>query len=585
MAEKTSVGKRFDVWAPFAESVTLLAEGQQYEMRAHDDGAAGWWTADVPRRAGTDYGYLVNGEGPFPDPRSQRQPGGVHALSRTFDASSYAWNDSDWAGRGLGGAVIYELHLGTFTPEGTLDAAVEKLDYLVELGIDFVELLPVNAFNGPHNWGYDGVLWFAVHEAYGGPEAYQRFVDAAHAAGLGVIQDVVYNHLGPSGNYLPKFGPYLKSGEGNTWGDSVNLDGPGSDDVRQYILDNAAMWLSDFHVDGLRLDAVHALRDERAVHILEDLASLADGIEAETGVPKTLIAESDLNNPRLIYRRDTNGYGLEGQWSDDFHHAVHVNLTGETAGYYADFDSLGALAKVLEHGFFHDGSYSSFRGRHHGRPIRPGLVHPAALVVCNQNHDQIGNRAAGDRLSANLSYGRLALAAVLTMTSPFTPMLFMGEEFGASTPWQFFTSHPEEWLAEATAEGRLKEFERMGWDPALVPNPQDPETFERSKLKWEEAHDGDHARLLDLYRALANLRRSTPELAGGGFTDTHVDFSEEDKWLVLGRGAVRVACNFGDRTLTKAMDGEVLLGTDSAAAVGNGKLTLPGESAAVVRLK
>ncbi|MFF2297134.1 malto-oligosyltrehalose trehalohydrolase [Arthrobacter sp. NPDC058127] len=587
MAEKTSAGKRFDVWAPFAESVTLLAAGQHHEMRSQDGGAAGWWTADVPRLAGTDYGYLVNGEGPFPDPRSQRQPDGVHALSRTFNASSYAWNDSDWEGRGLGGAVIYELHLGTFTPEGTLDAAVGKLDYLVELGIDFVELLPVNAFNGPHNWGYDGVLWFAVHEAYGGPEAYQRFVDAAHSAGLGVIQDVVYNHLGPSGNYLPKFGPYLKSGEGNTWGDSVNLDGPGSDEVRQFILDNAAMWLSDFHVDGLRLDAVHALRDERAVHILEDLASLADGIEAESGVPKTLIAESDLNNPRLIYRRDTNGYGLEGQWSDDFHHAVHVNLTGETAGYYSDFDSLGALAKVLEHGFFHDGSYSSFRGRHHGRPIRPGLVHPAALVVCNQNHDQIGNRAAGDRLSASLSYGRLALAAVLTMTSPFTPMLFMGEEFGASTPWQFFTSHPEEWLAEATAKGRLKEFERMGWDPALVPNPQDPETFERSKLNWEEAHDGDHARLLELYRALANLRRSTPELAGGGFTDTHVDFSEEDKWLVLSRGAVMVACNFGDLTLTltKAMDGEVLLATASAAAVGNGKLTLPGESAAVVRLK
>lgn len=585
MAEKTKARKRFDIWAPFAETVTLLAAGQHHEMRPHDDATTGWWTTDVPRRAGTDYGYLVNGEGPFPDPRSQRQPDGVHALSRTFDGSSYAWNDSDWEGRGLGGAVIYELHLGTFTPEGTLDAAKDKLDYLVELGIDFVELLPVNAFNGTHNWGYDGVLWFAVHEAYGGPEAYQRFVDAAHAAGLGVIQDVVYNHLGPSGNYLPKFGPYLKSGEGNTWGDSVNLDGPGSDEVRQYILDNAAMWLSDFHVDGLRLDAVHALRDERAVHILEDLASVADGIEAETGVPKTLIAESDLNNPRLIYRRDTNGYGLEGQWSDDFHHAVHVNLTSETAGYYADFDSVGALAKVLEHGFFHDGSYSSFRGRHHGRPIRPGLVHPAALVVCNQNHDQIGNRAAGDRLSASLSYGRLALAAVLTMTSPFTPMLFMGEEFGASTPWQFFTSHPEEWLAKATAEGRLKEFERMGWDPALVPNPQDPETFERSKLKWEEAHDGDHARLLELYRALANLRRSTPELAGGGFTDTHVDFSEEDKWLVLGRGAVRVACNFGTQPLRKTMDGDLLLTTDLSADVGNGKLTIPGESAAVVRLK
>ncbi|MHC6221808.1 malto-oligosyltrehalose trehalohydrolase [Arthrobacter sp. MMS24-S77] len=585
MAETTSARKRFDVWAPFAGSLTLLAAGEHHEMRPHDGDATGWWTADVPQGVGTDYGYLVDGEGPFPDPRSKRQPEGVHGLSRTFDASSYSWNDAEWPGRGLGGAVIYELHLGTFTPEGTLDAAVEKLDYLVELGVDFVELLPVNAFNGTHNWGYDGVLWFAVHEAYGGPEAYQRFVDAAHAAGLGVIQDVVYNHLGPSGNYLPKFGPYLKSGEGNTWGDSVNLDGPGSDEVRQYILDNAEMWLNDFHVDGLRLDAVHALRDDRAVHILEDLASLADGIEAETGIPKTLIAESDLNNPRLIYRRDANGYGLEGQWSDDFHHAVHVNLTGETAGYYADFDSLAALAKVLEHGFFHDGSYSSFRGRHHGRPIRPGLVHPAALVVCSQNHDQIGNRAAGDRLSANLSYGRLALAAVLTMTSPFTPMLFMGEEFGASTPWQFFTSHPEEWLAKATAEGRLKEFERMGWDPALVPNPQDPGTFSRSKLKWEEINDGDHARLLELYRVLANLRRSTPELAAGGFTDTHVDFSEGDNWLVLSRGAVRVVCNFGTQLLTRTMDGDLLLATDPSAAVGNGKLTIPGESAAVVRLK
>ncbi|WP_423182018.1 malto-oligosyltrehalose trehalohydrolase [Arthrobacter sp. NyZ413] len=584
MAQKTNTGRAFEVWAPQAETVSLLAEGQQHDMRPDEERASGWWVADVPRTEGTDYGYFVNGEGPFADPRSQRQPDGVHGLSRTFDPAAYSWKDSQWPGRGLGGAVIYELHIGTFTPAGTLDAAAGKLDYLAELGIDFVELLPVNAFNGTHNWGYDGVLWFAVHEAYGGPEAYQRFVDAAHAAGLGVIQDVVYNHLGPSGNYLPKFGPYLKSGEGNTWGDSINLDGPGSDEVRQYILDNAAMWLDDFHVDGLRLDAVHALRDERAVHILEDLAALADGIEAETGITRTLVAESDLNNPRMFYRRDVNGYGLEGQWSDDFHHAVHVNLTGETAGYYADFDTVAALAKVLEHGFFHDGSYSSFRGRHHGRPIRTGLAHPAALVVCNQNHDQIGNRAAGDRLSATLSYSRLALAAVLTLTSPFTPMLFMGEEFGASTPWQFFTSHPEPWLAEATAEGRLKEFERMGWDPAKVPNPQDPETFLRSKLKWEEIQDGNHARLLELYRDLTALRRSTPELAEGGFTDTHVAFSEEDKWLVLTRGDVKVAYNFGTAPLERAMSAELLLATDPAAAVVNATLTLPGESAAVVRL-
>lgn len=578
----------FDVWAPDARSVKLLADGREYSMEQNNDGGAqGWWRAPAGVAAGeaVPYGYIVDGEGPFPDPRSRRQPDGVHGLSATFDPSAHQWKDHNWKGRSLKGAVIYELHLGTFTPEGTLEAAIGKLDYLVDLGVDFIELLPVNAFNGVHNWGYDGVLWYAVHEAYGGPAAYQRFVDAAHAAGLGVIQDVVYNHLGPSGNYLPKFGPYLKSGEGNTWGDSVNLDGPGSDDVRSYILENAAMWLRDYHVDGLRLDAVHALRDERAVHILEEFGALGDAVEAETGIPRTMIAESDLNNPRLIYPRRDNGYGLEGQWSDDFHHALHVNLSGETTGYYGDFDSLAVLAKVLEHGFLHDGSYSSFRGRHHGRPIRRDLAHPSALVVCLQNHDQIGNRAIGDRLTASLSYGQLAIGAVVTMTSPFTPMLFMGEEFGASTPWQFFTSHPEPDLGEATAKGRIKEFERMGWDPDVVPDPQDPETFHRSRLNWEEASDGDHARLLALYRDLAQLRRNNPVLADGGFADTSVEYDDDEHWLEMTRGDLRVVCNFGSETLDTPVEGAVLLATDAQAALDNGTLTLPGASAAVVRVK
>ncbi|WP_026539847.1 malto-oligosyltrehalose trehalohydrolase [Paenarthrobacter nicotinovorans] len=587
MLEHAAGKNRYDVWAPNADSVALLADGREYPMEHHDAAAPGWWRApaEAPGQEGdgVPYGYIVDGEGPFPDPRSRRQPEGVHGLSVTFDPSVHQWQDSGWKGRPLKGAVIYELHLGTFTPEGTLDAAAAKLDYLVDLGVDFIELLPVNGFNGVHNWGYDGVLWYAVHEPYGGPAAYQRFVDAAHAAGLGVIQDVVYNHLGPSGNYLPKFGPYLKSGEGNTWGDSVNLDGPGSDDVRRYILENAAMWLRDNHVDGLRLDAVHALRDERAVHILEEFGALGDEVEAETGVPRTMIAESDLNNPRLIYPRKDNGYGLEGQWSDDFHHAVHVNLSGETTGYYADFDSLAVLAKVLEHGFLHDGSYSSFRGRHHGRPIRRDLAHPSALVVCLQNHDQIGNRATGDRLTASLSYGKLAIGAVLTMTSPFTPMLFMGEEFGASTPWQFFTSHPEPELGKATAEGRIKEFERMGWDPAVVPDPQDPETFQRSKLKWDEAGEGDHARLLQLYKDLAQLRRDTPELVDGGFGETSVEFDDDEHWLQMSRGTVRVICNFGDDALGTPLSGSILLATDGEAVLDEGTLTLPGGSAAVVR--
>lgn len=581
--------QRFDIWAPEAGSVTLLAGGKRYPM-ARRPGTGpedeGWWTAaDAPAEGDVDYGYLLDGdETPLPDPRTRRQPDGVHALSRTFNPGAHQWQDSGWQGRELQGAVIYELHLGTFTPEGTLDAAAAKLDYLAGLGVDYIELLPVNAFNGTHNWGYDGVQWFAVHEGYGGPAAYQRFVDAAHAAGIGVIQDVVYNHLGPSGNYLPRFGPYLKQGEGNTWGDSVNLDGPGSDHVRRYILDNVAMWLRDFRVDGLRLDAVHALKDERAVHILEDFGALADQISEEVGRPLTLIAESDLNNPRLLYPRDVNGYGLEGQWSDDFHHAVHVNVSGETTGYYSDFDSLGALAKVLQDGFFHDGSYSSFRERHHGRPINFDAVHPAALVVCSQNHDQIGNRATGDRLSQTLPYGSLALAAVLTLTGPFTPMLFMGEEYGATTPWQFFTSHPEPELGKATAEGRIKEFERMGWDPAVVPDPQDPETFTRSKLNWAEASEGHHARLLELYRALIRLRRSTPDLTAPGFAATEAEFDDDARWLRFRRGGVQVVLNFAEQSVTLDRAGsELLLATDDAARIDAGKMELPGLSAAVIR--
>lgn len=581
--------QRFDIWAPETGSVTLLAGGKRYPM-ARRPGTGpedeGWWTAaDAPAEGDVDYGYLLDGdEIPLPDPRTRRQPDGVHALSRTFNPGAHQWQDSGWQGRELQGAVIYELHLGTFTPEGTLDAAAAKLDYLAGLGVDYIELLPVNAFNGTHNWGYDGVQWFAVHEGYGGPAAYQRFVDAAHAAGIGVIQDVVYNHLGPSGNYLPRFGPYLKQGEGNTWGDSVNLDGPGSDHVRRYILDNVAMWLRDFRVDGLRLDAVHALKDERAVHILEDFGALADQISEEVGRPLTLIAESDLNNPRLLYPRDVNGYGLEGQWSDDFHHAVHVNVSGETTGYYSDFDSLGALAKVLQDGFFHDGSYSSFRERHHGRPINFDAVHPAALVVCSQNHDQIGNRATGDRLSQTLPYGSLALAAVLTLTGPFTPMLFMGEEYGATTPWQFFTSHPEPELGKATAEGRIKEFERMGWDPAVVPDPQDPETFTRSKLNWAEASEGHHARLLELYRALIRLRRSTPDLTAPGFAATEAEFDDDARWLRFRRGGVQVVLNFAEQSVTLDRAGsELLLATDDAARIDAGKVELPGLSAAVIR--
>ncbi|GAA1706550.1 malto-oligosyltrehalose trehalohydrolase [Microbacterium sediminicola] len=557
-----------DVWGPRASRMRLRRPGKpDVEMTAR----AGWWQAPVTLAAGDEYGFVLDeSEVLRPDPRSRRQPRGVHEASAWFDPTEFAWTDTAWTGRQLAGGLIYELHVGTFTDEGTLDAAAAHVDHLLSLGVTHIELLPVNGFNGAWNWGYDGVLWYTVHEAYGGPTAYQRFVDAAHSAGLAVIQDVVYNHLGPSGNYLPEFGPYLRDAARNTWGLSVNLDAP---EVRSYIIENALMWLRDYHVDGLRLDAVHALHDEGSpVHILQELAEAVDALSAQQGRPLSLIAESDLNDPTLILPREAGGYGLTAQWSDDYHHALHVAVSGETVGYYEDFAALGALPKVWTEGFFHDGTYSSFRGRAHGHPIPPAV--PAwRLVTFGQDHDQIGNRAAGDRLSQSLSEDHLAVAAVLTLTTPGTPMLFMGEEWAASTPWQFFTSHPEPELGEATAKGRMSEFAQMGWDPALVPDPQDPQTFLRSKLRWEEtlASPGagiDHARILRLYRALARLRCERPELTDPAFA--HLDAlsgggdAPGARWFVLRRGELSVLVNLTDGPHTFAVaEGSVVLLTTS----------------------
>ncbi|MGN6782744.1 MAG: malto-oligosyltrehalose trehalohydrolase [Marmoricola sp.] len=577
----------FDVWAPLPQRVRLWTS--QGVLRMHR-GPDGWWSArgDVPAGE-VDYGYLLDDdETVLPDPRSRRQPEGVHAASRTFDPDRFAWTDDGWTGRQLAGAVVYELHVGTFTAEGTLDAAVGRLEHLRSIGVDLVELLPVNAFNGTHNWGYDGVLWSSVQEQYGGPAAYQRFVDACHAHGLGVLQDVVYNHLGPSGNYLPRFGPYLKSGR-NTWGDLVNLDGEGSEEVRRFILDSALMWLRDFHVDGLRLDAVHALQDDSPTHLLEELAVEVAALSAFQGRPLTLIAESDLNDTRLVTPREAGGYGLDAQWSDDFHHAVHVALTGETTGYYADFAPLSALVKVCERGFFHDGTFSSFRDRPHGRPVDVEHMPAWRLVVCNQNHDQIGNRARGDRLSdpepGHLDDAQLACAALLTLTGPFTPMLFQGEEWAASTPFQFFTSHPEPELGTATAEGRIEEFARHGWDPATVPDPQDPATFERSKLDWSELDHGRHAATLEVYRRLAELRRTYPELTDPDMTAVRCTADEGTRVFTMRRGRLLAVVAFGE--LDAAVEvgaGQVVFATGDGVRLEGTVLQVPSHHGAVVDL-
>lgn len=573
----------YDVWAPRPGRLRLSVGDEIVEMKRGD---GDWWTPAGPvpdPRSEVDYGYLIDDEGaPRPDPRSRRQPAGVHQRSRTHDPTAFAWTDDSWTGRQLAGAVVYELHVGTFTPEGTFDAALGRLDHLREIGVDLVEVMPVNAFNGTHNWGYDGVLWSAVHEGYGGPDGYQRFVDGCHAAGLGVVQDVVYNHLGPSGNYLPLFGPYLKSGR-NTWGDLVNLDGDGSAEVRRLILDNVRMWFEDYHVDGLRLDAVHALHDESEVHLLEEMAVEVAALSAHQRRPLTLIAESDLNDAKLVTPREAGGYGLDAQWSDDFHHAVHVALTRETDGYYADFERLGALAKVCERGFFHDGTFSSFRGRDHGVPIDTAAMPSWRLVVCAQNHDQIGNRAVGDRITDHLDDDQLACAALLTMAGPFTPMLFQGEEWAASTPFQFFTSHPEPELGTATAEGRIAEFEQMGWDPSVVPDPQDPATFERSKLDWSEVSGGRHARLLDVYRRLGRLRRELPELTDPAFARTRCEVDEERRTFVMRRGELAVVVNFGDQEARLPVEQRRLLfETESGVALGDGTLTLPAHAGALL---
>ncbi|WP_228389085.1 malto-oligosyltrehalose trehalohydrolase [Cumulibacter manganitolerans] len=577
------MSRRYDVWAPNAQRMRLDVAGAIVEMTAGD---GGWWSADGPDG---DYGFLIGeSDDVRPDPRSRWQPEGVHARSRTFDAGRHQWRDAGWTGRSIAGGVIYELHLGTFTPEGTLDAALDKLEHLTTLGVTHVELMPVNAFNGDYNWGYDGVLWYAVHEQYGGPAAYQRFVDACHNAGLAVVQDVVYNHLGPSGNYLPEFGPYLSSEGRSSWGEHVNLAEP---EVRRYILDNVAFWLETMHVDALRLDAVHALHDSGPTHILREMAELRNAIAERTGRIHELIAESDLNDPTMITPIADGGYGIDAQWSDDFHHALHVALTGEVEGYYADFAPLTALAKVLEEGFFHAGTYSSFRGADHGRPIDTARTKAWRLVVSAQNHDQIGNRARGDRITEKLDESELLIAALMLYAGPFTPMLFMGEEWAASTPFQFFTAHPEPELAAAVAQGRIGEFARMGWDPAVVPDPQDPQTFADSRLSWAEPADGRHARVLAAYRALARLREDLPALRDPSFARGHVWIDPERRWLRVTRGAsldrpAEILLNLGTEPWRAPVDGasSVAFGTREGISRedDDATLLLPARSAALL---
>ncbi|CAA9393314.1 MAG: GH13_10 / GH13 / GH13_9 / GH13_36 / GH13_11 [uncultured Pseudonocardia sp.] len=576
----------FSVWAPTRQGVRVLVDGTPHAMTRD---AAGWWHADVEGAGpGTAYAYLLDDdETPLPDPRSRWQPSGVHGASRVYDDTAHAWADGAWTGRQLPGSVLYELHIGTFTPGGTFDSAVERLDHLAALGVDLVEVLPVNAVDGPRNWGYDGVGWYAVTENYGGPDAFKRFVDACHARGMGVVLDVVYNHLGPSGAYLDRFAPYFAGS--NIWGPSVNLDGAHSEPVRRYVIDNALMWLRDFHVDGLRLDAVHALHDERAQHVLEQLAVEVESLSAHVGRPLSLIAESDLNDARLVTTREGGGYGLHAQWCDDIHHSLHTQLTGEGQGYYADFATAGltGLAHVFTRAFLHEGTWSSFRQRNHGAPVDTRRVPGHRFLAYMQNHDQIGNRATGDRLTQTLSPGLLACGAALVLTSPFTPMLFMGEEWGARTPWQFFSHFPDAGLREAVRKGRTEEFAEHGWGDADVPDPNAESTFTDSKLDWSEPEQEPHATLLALHRELIALRRAHPELTDPWLEDVEVDVDSGARTVVLHRGRLRTAVNLGGDEVTLALHApidRILLASEPVEGHDDA-LTLRPESFAVVALR
>ncbi len=571
----------FSVWAPAASQVEVYLNSESYPLRNSE---GGWWRGSFEdAKPGTQYWFKIDNGKPIPDPRSPFQPCGVNGPSQIIDHTRFKWTDARWQARPLSSAVLYELHIGTFTPAGTFASAIECLDHLVKLGITHVEIMPLNEFSGDAGWGYDGVDLYAPHHAYGTPDELKQLVDACHEKGLAVLLDVVYNHFGPSGNYLNHFGPYFTETYHTPWGAAVNLDGEGSAEVRRFFIDNALMWLRDYHFDGLRLDAVHAYYDRSAIHFLEELSAEVDSLSSHLGRCLVLIAESDLNDPRIVTPREAGGFGIDAQWSDDFHHALHTALTGEARGYYEDFGSLAQLAKALRQAFVFDGIRSAHRSRVHGRPII-GLSGHHFLAYA-QNHDQVGNRATGERLSHLVSLGRAKIAAALVLTSPYVPMLFQGEEFGASSPFQYFTHHDDPELGRAVSEGRRNEFAAFGWAPEDVPDPQDSATLGRSKLRWDEIGQEPHAGLLEWHRQLIELRRTYASLTDGQMEKVEVDFDEDARWLTVKRGNVQVACNLSSQSRQIPVSGEnnaVVLCSETAWVFSENSIELPEDAVAIL---
>jgi maltooligosyltrehalose trehalohydrolase len=445
--------------------------------------------------------------------------------------------------------------------------------------------MPVNGFSGVRGWGYDGVNIYAPHEAYGGPEGLKKLVDSAHEKGIAVLLDVVYNHLGPEGNYLGFFGPYFSKKYASPWGDAVNFDGPFSDEVRAFFLDNARMWLEDYHMDGLRIDAVHAIFDQSALHFLEELVRTVRQVEMETGKHRFIIAESDLNDPRVVSATEVGGYGFDAQWSDDFHHALHALLTGEREGYYGDFGGVAQVAKALERNFVYEGNYSSFRKRRHGRSAKD--LPPSCFLGYIQTHDQVGNRARGERLGHVCGRELQKVAAACVFLLPFVPMIFQGEEWGSGSPFLYFTDHSDEQLGKTVSEGRRNEFAVFGWNPEEIPDPQDETTFLRSRLDWPLKDTAEGKEMLEWYKSLSRFRNERPCLRDGCRENMHVEFNEKDLWLVMQKNAVLMACNFGKKRISVpsgawAGNMELRLGSRPGILLTKETLTLPPECAAVL---
>ena len=510
-ANVSNEGVRFRVWAPTVSCVSLkLAGGVQETLM--DSEEKGYFTISVNGlEPGTRYFYLMDGNQPRPDPVSRSQPEGVHGPSEIIDPGAFQWEDYYWKGIPLGEMIIYEIHTGTFTPEGTFAAILPFLDYLKnELGVTTIELMPVAQFPGERNWGYDGAYPYAPQNSYGGPFGLKTLINACHLKGLAVLLDVVYNHLGPEGNYLGDYGPYFTDRYKTPWGPAINFDGPESDEVRRFIIDNALYWVTEYHMDGLRIDAIHGIFDSSARHILGELREAVHRQAKKLGRRIALTAESNLNDARVINPPERGGYGLDAQWNDDFHHSLHTLLTRERNGYYQDFGDLNQLAKALREGFVYSGQYSSFRKRRHGSPSEH--LPPTRFIIFSQNHDQVGNRMKGERLSTLVSFEALKLAAGIVLLSPNIPFLFMGEEYGEEAPFQYFISHSDPALIEAVRRGRKAEFSAFQWEGEL-PDPQDEATFLRSTIHLGLREQGGHKLLLEYYKALISLRKEIPALS------------------------------------------------------------------------